>query len=368
VHEIEGMLEEQELAHRACDVLLMPPVDDDLTDEDSEDEEETLPKDPNHFGRGILMQVSEIQIQDKDDTLPDLVIEGGNIVEDEAAAVLQAGPSRSTRGQKRQSSTQGGRDQGQDKEDEPEEIVVEVDVDEDLNIQIQQQEAKKLPRVHNRDRVWKKTKPSTFGTSVPEFTPEPLKTLPDNCITPYDFFSLFLDDKFVEEMMTVSKLYCVKKNRPQVQAKLTPDNYRVQVAIMFLTGYLTPSNRKMYWENKEDTENLFVRNAMSKHTFNDIISNTYFVERVDPDPEDRFWKVRPLFNQLNKTAKKWVCQAKNVSVDEAIVKYFGPHPLKQFMKGKPHRFGYKVNLFYYFSKQNIKTFSLKNNFDFHLAN
>jgi len=63
---------------------------------------------------------------------------------------------------------------------------------------------------------------------------------------------------------------------------------------------------------------------------------------VDPDPEDRFWKVRPLFDHLNSTAKQWVRQNKAVSIDEAIVKYFGPHPLKQYMKGKPHRFGYKV--------------------------
>jgi hypothetical protein len=43
-------------------------------------------------------------------------------------------------------------------------------------------------------------------------------------------------------------------------------------------------------------------------------------------------------------AKKWVRQPEKVSIDEAMVKYFGPHPLKQFLKGKPTRFGYKVRL------------------------
>jgi hypothetical protein len=31
-----------------------------------------------------------------------------------------------------------------------------------------------------------------------------------------------------------------------------------------------------------------------------------------------------------------------VCTDEAMIKYFGPHPLKQFIRGKPTRFGYKV--------------------------
>jgi hypothetical protein len=78
---------------------------------------------------------------------------------------------------------------------------------------------------------------------------------------------------------------------------------------------------------------------MSRNTFEDISTNTYFMEGVDPDPDDHFWKIKPLFDQLNKTTKKRVKKAKNVSVDEAIVKYLGPHPLKQYMKGEPYRFG-----------------------------
>ena len=53
--------------------------------------------------------------------------------------------------------------------------------------------------------------------------------------------------------------------------------------------------------------------------------------------------MRYLFDQLNKAAKLYVQHPERVAIDEGVVKYFGPHPLKQFMKGKPHRFGYKVS-------------------------
>ena len=50
----------------------MPPEDDDVTDEDSEDEEAILPKDPNHLGRGILSQEAEMVILEDDaDDEPD---------------------------------------------------------------------------------------------------------------------------------------------------------------------------------------------------------------------------------------------------------------------------------------------------------
>jgi hypothetical protein len=81
---------------------------------------------------------------------------------------------------------------------------------------------------------------------------------------------------------------------------------------------------------------------MSRNQFSDHVRFTYFLATVDPDPNDKFWKVRPLFDQLNQTAKQLITQTENVSVDEGMVKYFGPHPLKQYMKGKPHRFGYKI--------------------------
>jgi hypothetical protein len=197
-------------------------------------------------------------------------------------------------------------------------------------------------RLHNRDRQWAKNQPSSFGSSVPVFQKEPLKAVPDECQTPYDFHKLFLSDEFVDNMVRVSRMYAVRKGRPDLPVKITNDSLRVSMAIMYVTGYLTPSNRKMFWEQREDCSNSFVKKAMSRNMFVDIIHHTYFVDTVIPDPDDRFWKVRLLFNHLNKTAKEFVQHPERVCVDEGMVKYFGPHPLKQFIRGKPIRFGYKL--------------------------
>lgn len=182
--------------------------------------------------------------------------------------------------------------------------------------------------------------------AVPDLEEQPLKELPANCQTPYDFHKLFMSDKFLDKIVQVSKLYAIRKGRPEVAQKITNSSVRLTQAIMYLTGYLSPSNRRMFWEKRDDTRNILVKKAMSRVTFTDIIRFTYFVDTVTPDPNDRFWKVRPLFIQLNSTAKQYVQHPRTVSIDDGMIKYFGPHPLKQFMRGKPHRFGYKVCTFY----------------------
>ncbi len=107
---------------------------------------------------------------------------------------------------------------------------------------------KKLPRTKNTDRRFKQTKTNIFGMSVPEFQEQPLKTLPDGCDSPYDFFKLFVTDKFVDQTVEIARLYAGRKGNSHILPKLTQNNIRISHAIMYMTCYLTPKNRRMYWE------------------------------------------------------------------------------------------------------------------------
>jgi hypothetical protein len=202
----------------------------------------------------------------------------------------------------------------------------------------------RLARTHNKNRPWSKRIPANFGGHLPAFQLQPSPNIPPDCQTPLDYFKLFVDDKFVENIAARSQLYAVKNNSPEAQKMLTPDLIRTSQAIMFMTGYLTPSNRAMYWSVREDTGNSFVKKAMSRDTFKKITRFTYFVDsnRSPDKKKDRFWKVRPLFDQLNATAKRYVKPTEMVSVDGAMVKHYGPHPLKQYIRGQSTLFGYKI--------------------------
>ena len=187
--------------------------------------------------------------------------------------------------------------------------------------------------------------PPNFGDQVPAFQQPPLPALPPGCTTPLHFFKLFVDDKLVADITRYSRLYAARKNRPEVEQNvLTPDAIRTSQAILLLTGYLTPATTTaaLFWEDREDTGNSLVKKAMPWDTFSRVIRCTYFVDGTKVDEQDGFWKVRLLFDQLNKTARQYVPATENVCVDEALINYFLPHPLKPFFRGRPIRLGYKV--------------------------
>lgn len=68
----------------------MPPDEDDVTDEDSDDDEDTLPKDPNHLGRGVLSQRAELVLYNETEELPEIEDE---LEEPIGAGEPQPGPS-----------------------------------------------------------------------------------------------------------------------------------------------------------------------------------------------------------------------------------------------------------------------------------
>ena len=158
----------------------------------------------------------------------------------------------------------------------------------------------------NSSRTWLAKKPNNFGKKIPAVSNITKKSVPEEYITPLDFFKIFVTDEFIDKITASSINYANKKNRPEVAAKLTSSTMRVSHAVMFMTGYITPSNRRIYWENREDGMNLLAKKAINRDDFVDILQYTYFADQGAADPDDRYWKVRPLFDVLNTfRIRKW---------------------------------------------------------------
>lgn len=84
-------------------------------------------------------------------------------------------------------------------------------------------------------------------------------------------------------------------------------------------------------------------NAMSRSRFQDMKSILHFCDNneAENNKNDRGFKVRKLIAAAQKSFLKFGIFEEHLAVDEMIVKYFGHHALKQFIRGKPIRFGYK---------------------------
>ena len=72
-----------------------------------------------------------------------------------------------------------------------------------------------------------------------------------------------------------------------------------------------------------------------------MLSCLHFRDNAKMD-NDSFYKVRPIFDIMNQTSAKWSTREGKYSVDEMMVPYFGRHSAKQFIRGKPIRYGFKI--------------------------
>ncbi|KAK9688455.1 Transposase IS4 [Popillia japonica] len=100
----------------------------------------------------------------------------------------------------------------------------------------------------------------------------------------------------------------------------------------------------MYWETAEDCHNELISSAISRDKFTYIMKNIHCCDNNALNKSDKFDKFaqrRPLFNILSERFMLFTPTEENYCIDEAMVPYYGRHPTKQFIRGKPIRWGYK---------------------------
>ena len=71
---------------------------------------------------------------------------------------------------------------------------------------------------------------------------------------------------------------------------------------------------------------------MRRETFDAVLQLTHFCDNDNLDPNDRFAKVRPIFDNLNAACKKYILEREHVSIDEIMIPYYGPHGDKQYIR------------------------------------
>ncbi len=93
----------------------------------------------------------------------------------------------------------------------------------------------------------------------------------------------------------------------------------------------------MLWELKPDCHNNLVADNIRRDTMDAMLQCLHFRDNAKID-DDGYFKVRPIYANLNKTGH-WFVDEGQFSVDEVMIPYFGRHSSKQFIHGKPIWYG-----------------------------
>ncbi len=196
-------------------------------------------------------------------------------------------------------------------------------------------------------RSWVRDSPNLVGSKVPEYV-KPIidvdtQSKLENTNTAFEFYRHFQPESFVNEIIYQSKLYAVQKGHTKSLEKISLNTYRCTEATLLHSGYNGVPRRKMLWELKQDCHNSMVADNIRRDEVDAVLTCLHFRDNSNLD-DDPYFKVRPLFSNLNKCGQ-WIKQCASsgsYSVDECMVPYYRRHASKQFIRNKPIRFGYKV--------------------------
>ena len=98
----------------------------------------------------------------------------------------------------------------------------------------------------------------------------------------------------------------------------------------------------MFWEVSADASCPAVSKAMTRGRFETLMSCFHLADNLNLEKGDKMAKVRPFYQLINERCLKHRVNSPNLSIDEAMLPYFGRNSSKQRIQNKPIRVGYKM--------------------------
>lgn len=114
------------------------------------------------------------------------------------------------------------------------------------------------------------------------------------------------------------------------------------IGIVIFSSFNKRKSQRDYWSHDLYLGEGVVSAAMTCNKFESIKSHLKYSKAAEQNPEDGGWKVRFLLTEFRKNAQKFGFFETALSIDEMMAKSYHRTVLKQYIKGKPIRFGLKI--------------------------
>ncbi|XP_016329239.1 piggyBac transposable element-derived protein 3-like, partial [Sinocyclocheilus anshuiensis] len=200
---------------------------------------------------------------------------------------------------------------------------------------------KPQPKKHTvpRDRFrWLKKE---FISPNTDFSGSEITNDATTLLTPLEYFQTFVTEDMIEALTRNTNEYSLQKNGTSVNT----NNKEIEKMLgMYLKmGLMQMSGVRMYWET--DTRYTPVSDVMSRNRFQSLLTSLHFTNNLtvsEMEKKDKLWKLRPWLNSFRERCLQVVPEEHN-SVDEMMIPFKGRFSnIKQYMRGKPHPWGFKL--------------------------
>ncbi|CAG4988027.1 unnamed protein product [Parnassius apollo] len=168
----------------------------------------------------------------------------------------------------------------------------------------------------------------------------------DTELTPVKIFNAATGfEKLVEEIIVRESIRYAHHNGRSFT--LTDEEAKAFFGMNFVMGYHCLPTFRSYWSTDPDMGVPYIANVMPINRFEEIRTNLHFSDnsnepnRTDPS-YDRAFKIRPVIDHFNHAFQRAMANTKTQAIDEHMIKFKGHNIMRQYVKNKPIKWGFKM--------------------------
>ncbi|XP_051956388.1 piggyBac transposable element-derived protein 4-like isoform X2 [Xyrauchen texanus] len=164
-----------------------------------------------------------------------------------------------------------------------------------------------------------------------------------------DFFMLFFTRAVVAEICSFTNrqgwelvLNCPSYSSYQgAWIEVTPDEFYKFLGLLIYMGLSILPDSHRHWGTKS-LQGSWARGFMSRNRYKAIFAALHVVDPTTENNQDCLRKLRYLMDHLKQKCQQLFQPNQNLTIDERMVKSKARSGFKQYMKGKPTRWGFKL--------------------------
>ena len=145
-------------------------------------------------------------------------------------------------------------------------------------------------------------------------------------------------EELLELIVEQSNLYAHQNGR---NFTVTKEELKAFLGINFVMTINKLPKIAEYWRVDNLIGNDGIQNTVIQNRFYEILQNLHFADSRKDDKTDKVFKMRPVINHLNWKFFEVLSNNSEQSIDEHKVKFKGGSGIKQYIKSKPIKWGFK---------------------------
>jgi hypothetical protein len=132
--------------------------------------------------------------------------------------------------------------------------------------------------VERRPKVLKNVEYESSDLEITTFSDWKDVSSVQNNLSPAATFKLFFDQEVINLVLYFSNIFAQQKNRA---GDIAADELLCFIGVLLLSGYVPLPRKKMFWQNRDDTNNKLVCEAISRDRFQYIMSRARILGKMD---------------------------------------------------------------------------------------